>query len=434
MKRKTLLLLVSATIAATAFAQSARMSGGLLAGANISNIRSSDGGALDHKWKFGFTGGGYLNFPVSSSVSIQPQLQYSQMGTKFDSASLKQKLNYLSIPVLVKIGLGKGLALVLGPQVDFLMAAKYKDANDNKVDNKGNFNKTDFAGTAGFQLFPNSAISLTARYIHGFTDIVKNTTGVNSQVFPNTNFHNQAIQATLNFRLFGGPKKTVAVTTPTVPETPAPDLCSIDSDHDGVMDCNDKCVNVAGVAKYNGCPIPDSDGDGINDEEDKCPSVAGIARYQGCPIPDSDNDGVNDEEDNCPNLAGPASNHGCPEVDASTQSKVDVMSKNIAWTTTTSTTLSTRSNKSLDQIASMLTADPNLKVTIGAHSSNAGDADQNKTMTQQRADAIKAYLVSKGVAASQIESTGFGGEQPIADNTTAAGRTKNARVELRLHY
>ena len=59
-----------------------------------------------------------------------------------------------------------------------------------------------------------------------------------------------------------------------------------------------------GVARYNGCPVPDTDKDGINDELDKCPAVSGVARYNGCPVPDTDRDGVNDEEDQCPKVKG----------------------------------------------------------------------------------------------------------------------------------
>jgi len=76
-----------------------------------------------------------------------------------------------------------------------------------------------------------------------------------------------------------------------------------DRDGDGIADIDDKCPDVKGLARYQGCPIPDTDKDGINDEEDKCPTVPGVARYQGCPIPDTDGDGVNDEEDKCINEA-----------------------------------------------------------------------------------------------------------------------------------
>jgi outer membrane protein OmpA-like peptidoglycan-associated protein len=96
--------------------------------------------------------------------------------------------------------------------------------------------------------------------------------------------------------------------------------------------------------------------------------------------------------------------------------------------------LSTKSNKSLDQIASMLTADPNLKVTIAAHTDNVGSDADNKTLSQSRADAVKAYLVSKGVNESQITATGYGEEQPVADNNTSTGRAKNNRIEIKLSY
>lgn len=58
----------------------------------------------------------------------------------------------------------------------------------------------------------------------------------------------------------------------------------------------------------------DADGDGIYDDLDKCPGQKGIAKYQGCPIPDSDGDGINDEVDRCPNEAGTKQGDGCPET------------------------------------------------------------------------------------------------------------------------
>jgi outer membrane protein OmpA-like peptidoglycan-associated protein len=457
MKRKTLLLLtICVTMAATVIAQTNRVSGGITAGANYSYLSSGDKSAsssYDWKWKWGPVGGIYLNFPVGNTVSIQPSLLYSQMGGRYyftdNTGTYKwtQNLGYLSVPVPLKINAGDHFAFLVGPQFDFLLAAKVKDANDNKVKNEDNFNQFDFALTGGIQLMPNSPVSITIRYMQGLSNLVKTPSSSVYQTFAAVDkLHNSGIQGTLNFRLFGGKQKAVAVTTPEVPavldsdgdginddvdkcpNTPGVakyNGCPIpDSDNDGINDDEDKCPTVAGTAKYNGCPVPDTDNDGINDENDKCPTVPGIERYQGCPIPDSDNDGVNDEEDNCPKLAGTAANHGCPEVDASTQSKVDMMAKSISWSSSTGYKLSTTSNKSLDQIANMLTADPNLKVTISVHTSSA---DKDKSLSQNRADAIKTYLVSKGVTESQIEATGYGGEQPV-------GTGKNQRVEVKLHY
>ena len=56
-----------------------------------------------------------------------------------------------------------------------------------------------------------------------------------------------------------------------------------DNDNDGIGDAADECPEEPGVARYNGCPIPDSDGDGFNDEDDECPQTKGDLR--GCPDP-----------------------------------------------------------------------------------------------------------------------------------------------------
>ena len=133
-----------------------------------------------------------------------------------------------------------------------------------------------------------------------------------------------------------------------------------DKDGDGIADIDDKCPDVPGLAKYNGCPIPDTDGDGINDEEDKCPNVPGVARYQGCPIPDTDGDGVNDEEDKCPKEAGPASNFGCPVIEAVVIAKVYKAAQNIFFATGSSKLLA-KSFKSLQEVASIMKANPSFK-------------------------------------------------------------------------
>ncbi len=133
---------------------------------------------------------------------------------------------------------------------------------------------------------------------------------------------------------------------PTVPGVAKYQGCPVpDTDGDGINDENDKCPTVKGIAKYQGCPIPDTDKDGINDEEDKCPTVPGLARYQGCPIPDTDGDGVNDEEDKCPTVKGTVANNGCPELQ--TQYKFDY--KQIQFVTG-SATLTKVSKKELDKV------------------------------------------------------------------------------------
>ncbi|MES1224485.1 MAG: OmpA family protein [Bacteroidota bacterium] len=207
-----------------------------------------------------------------------------------------------------------------------------------------------------------------------------------------------------------------------------------DKDGDGIADKDDKCPDVAGLAKYEGCPIPDGDKDGVNDEEDKCPTVPGVVRYQGCPIPDSDNDGVNDEEDKCPNLAGVKENQGCPEIKEDIKKKVEFAARNIYFATGSSKLLA-KSNKGLAAVAKIMTDDPGMKLAIDGHTDNTGKPDKNQTLSEARAAAVKAFLVSKGgVDESRITSKGHGQDEPIADNKTSAGRAKNRRVELKLSY
>ncbi|MFP5040103.1 OmpA family protein [Parasediminibacterium sp. JCM 36343] len=208
------------------------------------------------------------------------------------------------------------------------------------------------------------------------------------------------------------------------------DGCPVpDTDKDGINDENDKCPTVAGLAKYNGCPVPDTDGDGINDEEDKCPTVMGLARYMGCPIPDTDGDGVNDEEDKCPTVPGVKSNAGCPEI----QTKINELAKSIYFGLG-SVIISAKSTKPLDEVAAIMKKYPATKLSIEGHTDNVGSAVINKKLSQKRADAIKTYFFKKGIAVTRLDAIGYGSEKPVADNKTEAGRSKNRRVELKATY
>lgn len=204
-----------------------------------------------------------------------------------------------------------------------------------------------------------------------------------------------------------------------------------DRDGDGITDADDKCPDVAGLARYQGCPIPDTDKDGINDEVDKCPTVPGLARYQGCPIPDTDGDGVNDEEDKCINEKGPASNFGCPVISEAIVQRVNKAAQNVFFATGSSKLLS-KSYSKLNDVVAILNENPSYRVQIDGHTDDVGKDEMNQTLSENRAASVKEYLVSKGVDESRINSTGYGETKPVADNKTAAGRAKNRRVEMTL--
>ncbi len=204
-----------------------------------------------------------------------------------------------------------------------------------------------------------------------------------------------------------------------------------DRDGDGIADNDDKCPDVPGLARYQGCPIPDTDKDGINDEVDKCPTVPGFARYQGCPIPDTDGDGVNDEEDKCINEKGPASNFGCPIISEEIIKRVNLAAKNVFFATAKWDLLA-KSFPKLNDVVTILNENSSFKVQIDGHTDSQGKDDYNQTLSENRAASVKAYLVSKGISENRISSAGYGETKPVADNNTAAGRAKNRRVEMTL--
>lgn len=200
-----------------------------------------------------------------------------------------------------------------------------------------------------------------------------------------------------------------------------------DTDKDGINDENDKCPTTAGVAKYNGCPIPDTDKDGVNDEEDKCPSVPGLARYQGCPIPDTDGDGVNDEEDKCPSIKGDRANNGCPELKATynfDNKKVQFISG--------SAVLTKVSKVELNKVVKALNENPTLKLFVEGHTDASGNDKINNPLSMKRANAVKDYLVAQKVDAARLTAEGFGSTQPIADNKSPKGKALNRRVDFKV--
>ncbi|MDP1845080.1 MAG: OmpA family protein [Sediminibacterium sp.] len=215
---------------------------------------------------------------------------------------------------------------------------------------------------------------------------------------------------------------------PTVPGVAKYQGCPVpDTDKDGINDENDKCPTVPGIAKYQGCPIPDTDKDGINDEEDKCPTVPGLARYKGCPIPDTDGDTVNDEEDKCPTVKGTVANNGCPELKE--QYKFDYRQVQFV---TGSAVLTAKSKTELNKVLKALNEYPTLKLYVDGHTDNTGSDKINKPLSLKRANAVKAYLFSKKVNAERLLTDGFGSTKPIDSNKTAKGRAQNRRVEFRV--
>ena len=202
-----------------------------------------------------------------------------------------------------------------------------------------------------------------------------------------------------------------------------------DTDGDGIADKDDACPEVAGLKEFNGCP--DTDGDGVPDKDDKCPDVAGPAENGGCPWPDTDGDGVLDKDDLCPDEAGPADNKGCPQVDDKVQKQLNDYAKTILFDTGKAS-IKFESAEVLGQILTVLKKYPNSRFSIEGYTDSVGKRDKNILLSQNRADAVKIYLIQGGVDQSRLESKGYGPDRPIASNKNKKGRELNRRVEINL--
>ncbi len=212
-----------------------------------------------------------------------------------------------------------------------------------------------------------------------------------------------------------------------------------DNDHDGLVDVRDKCPkdaeDVDGFEDADGCPDPDNDGDGVLDPQDKCPrEMEDRDNFQdndGCPEPDNDKDGYVDAQDKCPNEAGPSGGDGCPTrytYIAVTADKIEL--KQTIFYQSNKAVIMSKSYPLLDEVAQVMKARPTMQIRIEGHTDSRGNRVTNTRLSQARADSVKAYLAGHGIASDRLEAKGFGPDQPIETNKTAAGREKNRRVEF----
>lgn len=180
----------------------------------------------------------------------------------------------------------------------------------------------------------------------------------------------------------------------------------------------------------------DKDNDGIPNAKDKCKKVYGPVKFDGCP--DTDGDGVPDKVDNCPNITGPIENMGCPNADSNAvklndteKNIVSLAAKNTAFIQATSK-ISDSSMIALTNLANLLLQKTDYKIEIIGHSDNKGKEKNIQQSSEDLANAVKSFLLSKGIKEARIKTKGLGSALPIADNKTAEGRQKNRRVDYKI--
>lgn len=201
--------------------------------------------------------------------------------------------------------------------------------------------------------------------------------------------------------------------------------------------------------------IGDRDGDGYRDDEDECPDdpedFDNFEDEDGCPDADNDKDKICDPwvvatgqeakyadqckgKDECPDQPedydGDRDDDGCPDRKAefdgcSVKINEKVFFKFNKWD------IDPRSFELLDDVASVINEVPEeLHFRVEGHTDSKGSDKYNKNLSQKRADAVRNYLVGKGVKANRLQAVGFGEERPIDSNRTADGRARNRRVEF----
>ena len=211
-----------------------------------------------------------------------------------------------------------------------------------------------------------------------------------------------------------------------------------DNDGDGIPDASDKCPNDPedhdGFEDADGCPDPDNDKDGIPDVSDKCPNEPedkdGFQDADGCPDPDNDKDGIPDADDKCPNEPGVPPD-GCPKkynLVVVTEKKIEI--KQTIYFEFNKSTIKPVSFPLLNEVAQALADNATIRVEIGGHTDSIGNDAYNMKLSQSRAEAVRLYLMMRGIDAARMTAKGYGETVPIADNRTAAGRAQNRRVEF----
>jgi OOP family OmpA-OmpF porin len=142
------------------------------------------------------------------------------------------------------------------------------------------------------------------------------------------------------------------------------------------------------------------------------------------PPADTDGDGVLDTTDRCLDTPrGTAVDAtGCERRGSITLQGVNFE--------TSSATLTADSRPVLDAVAADLKQYPRLRIEVQGHTDNVGADAYNLGLSQRRAAAVREYLLSQGIGADQLSAKGYGETQPVADNTTPAGRQQNRRVVL----
>ncbi len=266
--------------------------------------------------------------------------------------------------------------------------------------------------------------------------------------------------------------------TDKCPNEPAPgtkDGCPVrellDRDGDKIPDNLDKCPDdpedYDGFEDSDGCPEPDNDKDGVPDKSDSCPGTDddkadGFARTKedmdgykdddGCPDPDNDHDRICDPNndiqgnlkiwsdqckglDKCPNepetYNGYQDEDGCPDKGKVIVQKERILIMEKVYFETNKAIIKPVSYNILNAVAATLKANPQIKqIEIQGHTDERGSDDYNLRLSDDRANAVRRYLINRGVESSRLLAKGYGETKPVCYRHNESCWSRNRRVEF----
>ncbi len=216
-----------------------------------------------------------------------------------------------------------------------------------------------------------------------------------------------------------------------------------DNDGDTVMDADDRCQgdkeDIDGFEDVDGCADPDNDKDGVADTADKCATeLEDMDQFEdgdGCADADNDKDGIADAADKAPNepetFNGYKDRDGIPDEVPAEVKRFSGRIEGILFKTN-SAEIDKKSYAVLDAAVAVLQQFPEVRMEVQGHTDDVGDDAKNMTLSQDRAQSVVNYLISKGVAADRLVAKGYGETKPEVPNDSKENQSRNRRVEFQL--
>ncbi|MBN2341998.1 MAG: OmpA family protein [Deltaproteobacteria bacterium] len=330
---------------------------------------------------------------------------------------------------------GVGQSFNIWPEIMDLVLEFYGNQLTTQA---GNMNYLSMEGTAGLKFYIEESSYLMAGYGHGIP-VADAESGYSFQNMEHRMFLGFCYEPSMDLRLRDD---------------------ELDRDGDGILDKDDACPDdpedLNGIDDEDGCPENDMDGDGIKDKFDKCPLVPedkdGDRDTDGCPeekeyvgtasagpsqTSDRDMDRIVDINDQCPDdpetYNGRDDEDGCPDQGdvIVTNGALQILKK--VYFEYNSDKIKEVSFQILDEVAATINNNPQItRLEIQGHADERGKNGYNLKLTRRRAAAVRKYLIKKGVAASKLQSQGYGEYCPINDQSNEAAWEENRRVEFKV--